>query len=701
MSGVIAEGYRKEERWKNRCAYWMAAVGSAVGLGNIWRFPSRVYLNGGGAFLFAYFVILFLVGMPMLTQEMALGQKFQGGDVEAYGRINWRFRGVGLASVIGVYIIVTYYSVIIAYSLVFAAMSFESPQPWAYDGTWGNYTECVNVIHGTGCTSSDGTAIACPTTYAECENSAAAFFQDITKLAPDIYSGKGVMSWPLIVSSLFCWVCIYLSVLKGVNSVSYVVYVTVPVPILFLLIMMIKALTLEGSGDGITDYLTTDFGKLSDAQLWLDATSQCFFSLSVCMGVMTAYSSFNQSGSVALDEKVVAFADVSIAFVSGFCIYGVLGHLNLKSAETGDNINYSSEASTSLVFKVFPAVLLTFEAAGFFSFLFFFMLFLLGIDSAFSMIEACTTVICDTDFAGNRGWTKTWVSLALCILGFLIAIPFCTDVGPYHMDLFDDYVNTKGMIFVGIMEAFSLGWVYQRDKQCELVGTEAVNIFNGGYWGCLVFATLLCFLLATPRYAGSGDAKALVDFNGGLGHSAVWVGFAVCVIGWSASLFYALLKARAFAPKLTTLSALWGIAGWIGAEDIREHINSGGGQHEWKTSIEEELRIWTRCDFSKLSIIWGWLIKYFIPGFLFVLLADQLRKEHYSPLMGLKTGSWYQMEGMLPFILMLICVVGIMVCPQLMEQEYDRKDKTAKKVDTEMADVDKTEGDVNTQEVDL
>lgn len=686
MSVVVAEGYRQEEKWKNRCAYWMAAIGSAVGLGNIWRFPSRVYLNGGGAFLFAYFVILFLIGMPMLTQEMALGQKFQGGDIEAYGRINWRFRGVGLASVVGVYIIVTYYSVIIAYSLVYAVRSFESPQPWAYDETWGNYTECISQINGANCTDADGSIIACPGNNAACENSASSFFQDLTKEATNIDSGEGVISWTLVIASLFTWIFIYFSVAKGVTTVSYVVYVTMPVPILFLLIMMIKALTLDGSDEGISDYLSTDFARLGDAQLWLDATSQCFFSLSVCMGVMTAYSSFNQTGSVALDEKVVAFADVSIAFVSGFCIYGVLGHLNQRSAEVGDNIIYSEEGGSALVFKVFPAVLLTFEAAGFFSFVFFFMLFLLGIDSAFSMIEACTTVICDTDFAGNKGLTKPWVSLILCVVGFLIAVAFCTDVGPYHVGLFDDYVNTKGMIFVGILEAFSLGWVYQNEKQCEMVGETAVGIFNLGYWGVLILATLVSFFCAYPRYiTDEAGNKSLLDFNGGVGHHAVWIGFAICAVGWTISVVYALHIAKKFNMKLTTGQALWAIAGWVGAEDIREFINSSAGEKEWKCSAEEELRIWMRCDFSKLSIIWGWLIKYFIPGFLFVLLADQMRKEHYAPVMGLKTGSVYQFEGLIPLILMIICVVVIMVQPQLMEQEYDRNLKTGDKKDTEMA----------------
>jgi len=668
MKEIVPEDYRKDETWKNRGAYWMAAVGSAVGLGNVWRFPWRVYMNGGGAFLIAYFIVLFLVGMPMLTQEMALGQKFQGGDVEAYGRINWRFRGIGLASVIGVFVIVTYYSVIIAYSLIYAVRSFESPQPWAYDGKWGNFTECVIALSCSG-----GVNATCPQNYAECENSAEAFFKDMTKEAPSIHEGENVMAYGLLGAVVVVWICIYFSVIKGVTSVSYVVYVTMPIPILFLLIMLIKALTLEGSEDGIKDYLSTDMSRLTDAQLWLDAITQCFFSLSVCMGVMTAYSSFTRSGSVALDEKVVAFADVSIAFFSGFCIYGVLGYLNQRSKDLGDDVNYSEMGGGALVFIAFPAALLTFEASGLFSFLFFFMLFLLGIDSAFSMIEACSTVVCDFDLAQKKGWTKMYVSLVLCIVGFLIAVPFCTDVGPYHMNVIDNYVNTKGMTFVGMMEAFALGWVYLVEEQYKLVGKVAVQVWNLGYWCTLIVATLLSFILAFPRY---DDKKELVDFDGGVGNSAVWVGFGVCFLGWSLSLLIAVRKARAFQPKISIGVTLWGILGWLGAEDIREHVNSGGGIRDWKSTPDEELRLWTRCDFGKLSIVWGLLIKYFIPGFLFVLLSDQLRKEQYNPYLNLKVGSAEQLEGMLPFILMLLCVFGVMFHPECMEQEYDKKANT-------------------------
>jgi len=674
---LAAEGYRKQETWHNRAAYWMAAIGSAVGLGNIWRFPQRVYSNGGGAFLVAYFIVLFLVGMPTLTQEMALGQKFQGGDVEAYGRINWRLRGIGLASVVGVFVIVCYYSVIISYSLVFAVRSLESPQPWAYDGTWGNFSECIASITNdttANCTTPGGSIVGCPTTYGQCENSAEKFFKDMTQVAADIYSGEGEWSVPLIIATTVVWICIYFSVVKGVTSVSYVVYVTMPVPCLFLIILLIKAVTLEGAGDGIENYLSTDISRIGDAQLWLEAVGQCFFSLSVCMGVMTAYASFTQKGSVALDEKVVAFADVSIAFISGFCIYGVLGHLNMRSASVGEEVNYLDMGGTALVFIAIPTALLTFEAAGFFSFLFFFMLFLLGIDSAFSMIEACTTVICDTDFSTSRGWTKTWVSLVLCILAYVIAIPFCTDVGPYHMDIFDNYVSTKGMIFVGMMETFALGWIYLVEDQADIVGAAAVKIWNIGYWATLILATLISFCLAFPRYVRNEDnEKVLEDFNGGLGHYSVWVGFAICAIGWGGSLLFSLQQAKQFNENLDTRAALWGITGWFGCEDLRKHVNSAGGTEEWESTPDEERRMWVRCDFSKLSIVWGWLVKYFIPGFLFVLLADQLRKEEYDPMMGLEPGSSYQLEGMIPFILMLLCIFAVMVYPESMQQDYDHK----------------------------
>eukprot|EP01084_Bolivina_argentea_P212769 361597_1 len=97
------DDYQEEPReaWSGRVTFWLAAVGAAVGLGNLWRFPWQCANWGGGAFIFAYFVALFTMGMPLLTQELVLGQKHRSGDIEAFGRMNWRLRGIGLASVVG------------------------------------------------------------------------------------------------------------------------------------------------------------------------------------------------------------------------------------------------------------------------------------------------------------------------------------------------------------------------------------------------------------------------------------------------------------------------------------------------------------------------------------------------------------------------------------------------------------------------
>merc|ERR1719244_153658 len=121
------------DTWSGRCTFWLAAVGSAVGLGNLWRFPWQCNKWGAGSFIFAYFVALFTLGMPLLTQELALGQKHRSGDIEAFGRMNWRLRGIGLASVVGGFGIVTYYMMIIGLSTVYFFESFMVPLPWDLD----------------------------------------------------------------------------------------------------------------------------------------------------------------------------------------------------------------------------------------------------------------------------------------------------------------------------------------------------------------------------------------------------------------------------------------------------------------------------------------------------------------------------------------------------------------------------------------
>ena len=161
--------------------------------------------------------------MPLLTQELSLGQKHRSGDIEAFGRMNWRLRGIGLASVIGTFCIVTYYMVLIGVSAVFFFESFYVPLP--YDDP--NY------------------------------------FTDHILLQPEsIEDAKGIMNGKLFLAVTLCWIITFICVHKGVKSASIAVKITMPLPFLLLFILLIKGLTLPGAGDGIRRYL--DFSDWSE-----------------------------------------------------------------------------------------------------------------------------------------------------------------------------------------------------------------------------------------------------------------------------------------------------------------------------------------------------------------------------------------------------------------------------------------------------
>merc|ERR1719284_281751 len=200
---------------------------------------------------------------------------------------------------------------------------------------------------------------------------------------------------------------------------------------------MIKGFTLDGAGEGIKEYIAhIDADKLNDMNMWNAAVGQMFFSLSVCMGEMTAYSSYTEPKfSVATDEKVVAFCDVGVAFMSGFVVYSVLGYME-ANYPLAEGSHYQT-AGFGLVFKLYPTALGTMGGGNFFGILFFFSLFLLGIDSAFSMVEAVSTVIHDFDFMKSKGYSRQQVSGGVCVVGFILSLIYTADTGFYYLDIVD------------------------------------------------------------------------------------------------------------------------------------------------------------------------------------------------------------------------------------------------------------------------
>ena len=128
------ENVEDRDRWNSRTAFILASIGSAIGLGNFLRFPYLVYKHGGVIFFVPYFIALLTVGIPMLLLELSLGQKFQRGNIGVFKSISPRAAGIGAGSVYSAIMIIAYYSVVLAWSLFYFAMSFASPLKWSEDG---------------------------------------------------------------------------------------------------------------------------------------------------------------------------------------------------------------------------------------------------------------------------------------------------------------------------------------------------------------------------------------------------------------------------------------------------------------------------------------------------------------------------------------------------------------------------------------
>lgn len=294
-----SEGEHRE-RFSSRLAFYFSAVGSAVGFGNVWRFPSLVFEYGGGAFFIPYLMALFLVGIPLLVLEISLGQHFQLGDVGCFGKIHERLRGVGLASIACGYMLVTYYSMLLAWTFNAFFASFRADNFWDQDEVSG--TEAKEY-----------------------------FYQNIigmNTLGDDLMPTRLV--WMNVFYSLLTWVVIYCSVAYGLEATGKVTYVTMGFPLVILFVFLGRSLTLEGSGDGIKEYIgDSNWGIFSEhPEIWSRAVSQIFFSLGTTFGIMTAYGSHCKRNEPAfLNSCVVAISNSTFSFISGFAVFATLGHL--------------------------------------------------------------------------------------------------------------------------------------------------------------------------------------------------------------------------------------------------------------------------------------------------------------------------------------------------------------------------------------
>lgn len=480
------------QRWTSRTIFLFAAIGSAVGLGNVWRFPYLTYKFGGGAFLIPYLIALFVLGVPLLILEFAMGQRFQKGCIDAFNTVNHKLRGIGLAAILAGFIVVVYYVVIMAWSLVFLINSFASPLPWTDD----------------------------PESY---------FLNDVVGISSSV-SDIGGINTTLLLALLVNWIVIFLIVRRGTKSVGKVVLITMPLPIILLVILFIRAITLPGALTGIGYYLTPDFSALLDPDIWTAAVSQIFFTLSLAFGIMIAYASFNKkSEDIVGNSYITAIVNSLISLFAGFVVFAVLGFMTVTQ---GVGIEEVATAGPGLAFVVFPQALSLMPAAWIFAVLFFLTLLMLGIDSAFSLVEAVNTVIGDKYHNLKRGTIAFWV----CTVSFFLGIIFVTGAGLYFLDIVDHFVTNFGLVLVGIFESIAIGWIFGAENMRQFINRNSKHKI-GKWWNVAIKFVIPIVLIVLFIIQLVNDIR---DPYEGYSRGALMIGWLALLIPFGLALWYSM-----------------------------------------------------------------------------------------------------------------------------------------------------------------
>lgn len=464
----------KRAHWDNRTAFVLAAIGSAIGLGNIWRFPYICYKYGGGAFLIPFFVALLTAGIPLLILEFSIGHRMIGSAPLSFSKISKKLEWLGWFALLVGFGIVCYYAVVMAWSAKYLIHSFTL--------AWGTETKAF-------------------------------FFDEVLSLSGGVFEVGSPRLW-ILISLLFCWVCIVFATWKGVKTVGKVVYVTVILPWILVIIFVIRGVTLPGAIDGISYYLTPNFKALLDPEVWHAAYSQIFFTLTVGFGVMIAYASFlPRKSDIVNNALLISLANCATSYVAGFAVFSVLGYYSHVSGSTVANVMSSGP---ELVFVTFPTIINHLPFAKFFGIFFFLMLLTLGIDSAFSLTEAIVAGVRD-----KFRWSQRATNITIAGMAFIIGIIFTTRSGLYWLDIVDYFMNNFGLFVVGLLEAIFIGYIYGADK-LRKYANDLSELAVGRWWDFLIryfvpfiSLILLIYTLKERLFAPYGGYPRIAEFLGG------------------------------------------------------------------------------------------------------------------------------------------------------------------------------------------
>ncbi|KAK9513120.1 hypothetical protein VZT92_027991 [Zoarces viviparus] len=528
MGKTKDSGVEERPKWDNKAQYLLTCIGSTAGLGNVWRFPYLCHIYGGGAFLIPYLIALVFEGLPLLYLELAIGQRLRMGSIGVWTSISPLLGGVGIASMLVSLLVGIYYNTILAWVLWYFFHSFQNPLPWSQcplnDNLTGYNVECVK---------------STPSNYF--------WYRETLNITPDIET-SGSLHWWLVICLASAWFVVYVCFIKGIASIGKAVYVTATFPFLVLTVLMIRGLTLPGGTDGLLYLFTPDWEILKNPQVWLDAFTQIFFSLSLACGGLIAFSSYNpERNNCERDAILVGVINSATSIYASISIFSILGfkattafnscvkenilaltdHFEFSDQNiTADNYDHwveylnrtspgelasvdlrhcdlqtfldQSASGTGLAFIVFTEAVVEMPGSQIWAILFFVMLFTLGLSSMFGAIEGILRPIKDLKLMPK--WMPNELRTAvICSIAFLTALIFTMGSGNYWVEVFSSYAGSVPLLIIAFFEI--IGVMYGRgmktfSEDIYFMTGKRPNIFWKACWMVISPVMLLVVLVA-------------------------------------------------------------------------------------------------------------------------------------------------------------------------------------------------------------
>ena len=446
-------------QWGTRLGFIMAAAGSAIGLGNIWRFPAVAYENGGGAFFLPYLFALLTAGIPLLILEFAIGHRNRAAAPGAFAKINKRFQGIGWWQLVICFVIAVYYAAVITWALSYAVFSINL--------RWGDDTE--GFLYG-----------------------------QYLKLAetPGQFGGivPGVLI-PLLIVWLVTLFVLYSGVKKGIEVANKIM-----LPALFVLftILVIRALTLDGAAEGLNAFFKPNWDTILNGKVWVAAYGQIFFSLSIGFAIMVTYSSYlKKKSDITNNAFITGFANSGFELLAGIGVFSILGFMAMQQ---GVGVNEVVSKGVGLAFVVFPQIINTLPALNeLFGFLFFASLVLAGFTSLISIVE---TYIAGLQEKFNISRTK-----AVLFGGgvtAIVSIAFSSNGGLFFLDVVDYFINNFGVALAGLVEVIAVAWIARELGKLQEHANSVSDIKLGLWWKA-------CLAVITPIVLGYMMVDSLIQ----------------------------------------------------------------------------------------------------------------------------------------------------------------------------------------------